>query len=470
MLLERIYDEDLAQASYLLGCQATGEAVVVDARRDIGVYLELAAQHALRIVTVTETHIHADFLSGTRELAHATGAVIHVSDEGGPDWTYGPEFDTPAPAVRLRHGDQIRVGNLTLQAIHTPGHTPEHLSFLLTDGAQTDEPGFMLTGDFVFVGELGRPDLLDAAAGGVDTRFTGAKQLFQSLRERFLPLPDHVIVLPGHGSGSACGASLGAVPMTTVGYERRTAWWAPLLEAGDEEGFTAALLRDQPDAHAYFARMKRQNREGPAVLGTLPALREHSAEDLQAAVDAGSATLLDTRAHHEMHAGTLPGALHVPGLAKAASYGAWAIDPEQQSPPLVLLAADAAAAEALRNSLLRVGIDTAAGWIPSLEGLALNPVPTISPEALPQAERAMLLDLRSTAEHAEGHVPGAVNIPAGSVLWRQAELPGPGDGPIIAYCRSGVRSAVASAALRRAGHDVIELQGSYLGWVAAQGS
>jgi hydroxyacylglutathione hydrolase len=155
MLFTRIYDEDLAQASYLIGCQATGEAVVVDPRRDVAVYLDEAERNGMRIVAVTETHIHADYLSGSRELVAATGATLYLSDEGDDDWKSGFE------------GEEIRVGNVSLEAVHTPGHTPEHLSFLLTDGATTDEPCFMLTGDFVFVGDLGRPDLLDEAAAAI---------------------------------------------------------------------------------------------------------------------------------------------------------------------------------------------------------------------------------------------------------------------------------------------------------------
>ena len=214
MLIERIYDEDLAQASYLIGCQAKGEALVVDPRRDIEVYRTLAAANGMKIVAVTETHIHADFLSGTRELAAATGAAAYVSGEGGTDWQYGFE------AGRLNDNDEITLGNITVKALHTPGHTPEHLSFLITDGAFADTPGYLLSGDFVFSGDLGRPDLLDEAAGGIDTRFAGARQLFASLRDKFLTLPDHVQVHPGHGAGSACGKALGAIPSSTVGYER----------------------------------------------------------------------------------------------------------------------------------------------------------------------------------------------------------------------------------------------------------
>lgn len=170
MLLERIYDHDLAQASYLIGCQAAGQAIVVDPRRDIEEYLDLAARHGMAVTAVTETHIHADYLSGSRELAAATGATLYVSAEGGTDWQYRFE------AERLTDGDSITLGNLTMTALHTPGHTPEHLSYLVTDGAVTDQPGYLLSGDFVFSGDLGRPDLLDEAAGGVDTRYEGARQ------------------------------------------------------------------------------------------------------------------------------------------------------------------------------------------------------------------------------------------------------------------------------------------------------
>ena len=242
MLLERIYDEDLAQASYFIGCQAKGEAVVVDARRDVAEYLDLAQRHGMRIVAVTETHIHADYLSGTRELAATTGADVYVSGEGGQDWQYGFE------AERLYHGSTISIGNITIEARHTPGHTPEHLALLVTDGAFSDAPGYALTGDFVFAGDLGRPDLLDEAAGGMDTRFEGARQLFASLRDEFLTLGDHVQVFPAHGAGSACGKALGALPSTTVGYERLNAWWAPYLQNDDEQGFIDELLDGQPDA------------------------------------------------------------------------------------------------------------------------------------------------------------------------------------------------------------------------------
>ena len=292
MYIKRIYDTDLAQASYIVGCQQQGTAIVIDPTRDADQYLRLAEQEGLSITHVTETHIHADYLSGSRELAERAGAALLLSDEGGPDWSYA------FPHQGLHDGDTITLGNITLKVLHTPGHTPEHLSFLVTDGARGTEPGLLLTGDFVFVGDLGRPDLLDEAAGGHDTRYGGAKQMFASLRDKFLTLPDFVQVWPGHGSGSACGKALGAVESTTVGYERALSWWAPLVQAGNEQGFVDELLAGQPDAPSYFGRMKTQNRAGPALLGTPETLGQLSTLQVQQALE-GGARLLDTRPRSE---------------------------------------------------------------------------------------------------------------------------------------------------------------------------
>lgn len=465
MLLERIYDEDLAQASYLIGCQASGEALVIDPRRDLGEVLSRAQAHGLRIVAVTETHIHADYLAGTRELAAATGATVYVSDEGGPDWTYGPEFDG---AVRMKDGHRIRVGNLTVEAVHTPGHTPEHMSLLVTDGPQAAEPGYLFSGDFVFVGDLGRPDLLDEAAGGVDTRFVGAQQMFASLRDRFLALPDYVQVHPAHGAGSACGKALGAIPSTTVGYERAFAWWSHYLRNDDEQGFIDELLGGQPDAHAYFGRMKRQNREGPAVLGTLPDLVEYTPDRLRQELEEDRVILVDTRHNSLVHDGTVAGSLNIPGAAKTASFGAWAYDPESETRPVVLLADSDEDARRMRDHLVRVGIDAVRGWIGSLDGLDLVVPRQVSPTELDDVDHVMLLDVRNKTEFASGHVPGAHQLSGGRVLWHLDELPE--RGTIVSYCQSGVRNSVTASALRRAGYDVAEMEGSYQGWVSVPGN
>ncbi|HJE90369.1 MAG TPA: MBL fold metallo-hydrolase, partial [Dietzia timorensis] len=335
MLFERVYEDGLAHASFMIACQQKNTALVVDPRRDVSVYLDLAAKHGLTIEAVTETHIHADYLSGSRELAEATGATLYVSGEGGEDWQYGFE------AERLRSGDTITLGNITVEAVHTPGHTPEHLTFLITDGAVADEPGYMLTGDFVFVGDVGRPDLLDEAAGGEDTRFAGAKDLFRSLKNTFLTMPDYVQVFPAHGAGSPCGKSLGAVPSTTVGYERATAWWAPFVENDDEQGFIDSLLEGQPDAPTYFSRMKRLNKEGPALLGERHRPEELGSDAVDGLVRDEEAIVVDPRDQHAVHSGTYPGSLNIPAGANASKFAAWTIDPDTEHRRLIIATDDA---------------------------------------------------------------------------------------------------------------------------------
>ena len=459
MLFKHIYDEDLAQGSYLIGCQQTGEAVVVDPRRDVGVYLDEADANNMLIVAVTETHIHADFLSGSRELSQATGAKLYVSGEGDADWTYS--FGD----AKLRHGDTLTVGNVTLEAVHTPGHTPEHLSFLVTDGAQAGEPGFILTGDFVFVGDVGRPDLLDEAALGTDTRFEGAKQLFRSLKTKFMPLPDYVQVWPGHGAGSACGKSLGAVASTTVGYERAFSWWAPFVQNDDEGGFVDALLGGQPDAPKYFNRMKRQNKAGPALLGERDALEHLEPADLTSRMG-DDLLLIDTRAADIFKEDAVKGAINIPAGESFATYASYVIDPEEDTRNIILLAADEAQASHLRDKLSYVGMDKVTAYVTSVEGLEREEVESVSPDELAAMKNAFVLDVRTASEFASGHIPDARQIHAGRVMWNVGDLPR--ERPLVTHCQSGARNAVVASALREAGFDnVVELEGSFAAWKAA---
>ena len=267
MFFRRVSDDLLAQYGYLIGCQRTGEAIVIDPERDIDRYVELARSEGLEIVAVAETHIHADFLSGAREFAEQYGTKLFLSDEGGPDW--GSEWARKGSYdVRFLHdGDRFRIGNVELRALHTPGHTPEHLSYFVTDlGSGSNEPMGIASGDFVFVGDVGRPDLLETAAGVVGAQDPSARTLYASVL-RFLQLPDHLQVWPGHGAGSVCGKAPGAVPQSTVGYERRH---SPALAHRSEEEFVDFILEGQPEPPLYFARMKELNREGPPVLGPFP--------------------------------------------------------------------------------------------------------------------------------------------------------------------------------------------------------
>ncbi|HQO88210.1 MAG TPA: MBL fold metallo-hydrolase, partial [Bacteroidia bacterium] len=280
MFFQHVYDKSLAQGSYFIGCQAKGEAIVIDAQRDIDVYLEIARQNNLKITHITETHIHADFLCGSRELAAVTGAKMYLSNEGGKDWQY--EFNHEG----VKDGDVITVGNLTLKVMHTPGHTPESISFLLTDHPASDKPVMVFTGDFVFVGDIGRPDLLEKAAGIKGTKEVGAKQMFESLK-KFEALPEYVQVWSAHGAGSACGKALGAVHSSTVGYEKIRNW--AFQYGNDEQGFVDYLLADQPEPPKYFAMMKHLNKVNRPLLVEVPKHAKLSKEEFLSAYNKGIA-------------------------------------------------------------------------------------------------------------------------------------------------------------------------------------
>lgn len=462
MFFKQFYDEDLAQSSYMIGCQSEGTAIVIDPRRDIGAYLAEAEEQNLEVTAVTETHIHADYLSGSRELAHVAGAQLYLSDEGDAEWKY------ELGGTPLRDGDVIRLGNVRIEAMHTPGHTPEHLSLLVTDLAASDVPSIVLTGDFVFVGDVGRPDLLDEAAGFVDTRFAGAEALFRSLRDRFLSLPDHVQVWPGHGAGSACGKALGAVPSSTVGYERLTAWWSRYVLSDDRAGFVDELLAGQPDAPAYFGRMKRENKRGPTILGDRSELHELSPRDLAPRLGR-DALLIDTRPADRFREDTVAGSLHVPAGKKFVTYASYAIDPEVDTQEIVLLAPSRADAEEMRDRLSRIGVDRVTGYVTTLGGLPRDPIAAVEPSKLEHVRDAFVLDVRTQSEYAEGHIPGAHRIYVGRLRKQLAYVPR--DRPVVVHCQGGARAAVAEGILHAAGfHDVRDLRGSYAAWKDAHAS
>ncbi len=471
MFLRMVYDDSLAQAAYLIGCQATGEAVVFDPERDVDRYIQIAAEHGLQIVAVAETHIHADFLSGARELAERIGATLYLSDEGDADWKYGWLHDRHGGGTYdhqlLKDGDAFSVGNIQFRAVHTPGHTPEHMSFEVLDlGGGADEPMGVITGDFVFVGDLGRPDLLETAAGFANTKEAGARTLGASARG-FLNLPDHLQVWPAHGSGSACGKALGAVPQSTVGYERR---FNPALQlAGDEAAFVAFILTGQPDPPFYFARMKQLNRDGVPVLGELPHPEHLSAEQL-AAVDARSVAVVDTRDWEYFKAGHLPGSLHpLGGVGFLSSLGSF-IRPDED---MVLIVERDRLEQTIRQ-LVRIGLDRVVGWTsPSTLAVALESVgggatmDEVAPGDVPAMidAGAGLLDVRTSSECVEGTIEGAGNIPYTRLLARVEALP-EGE-PVIVNCRGGARSAAACSMLARAGRSVANLEGGYMAWTAA---
>jgi hydroxyacylglutathione hydrolase len=469
MFLRMVYDDKLAQAAYVIGCQRTGEAIVIDPERDIDRYEKLAAANGLRIVATAETHIHADFLSGSREFAEK-GATVYVSDEGDSDWKYqwlGSKSSGGAYAHKLlKHGDTFSVGNIDFTVVHTPGHTPEHICFMVTDrGGGADKPIGAVTGDFVFVGDVGRPDLLESAAGIAGKADSSAHRLYGTVRE-FMKWPDYLQVWPAHGAGSACGKALGAVPQSTVGYEKQ--FNASIRASESEAGFVSFILAGQPEPPLYFARMKRDNKVGPRVLGGVPKPRQLTVEELRK-VDGKSSAIVDTRPWAAYRAGHVPGALSLP-LTNSFNTDAGSMIGEGEA--IYLIVEPSRLDEAVRD-LIRVGLDNIGGWcdanaIPEFEGeLVQTPeVTVVEARALLDTGAAMVLDARRRAEYDEGHIEGAINIAHTRLLSRLDEVAK--NRRVLVHCRSGVRSARACSLLQKHGYDVINVAGGFLAWEKAQ--
>jgi hydroxyacylglutathione hydrolase len=455
MLLIRLYDPKLAQASYLVGCHATGEALVVDPNRDLERYLQAAAAEGLRLAHVTETHIHADFVSGARELAHRTGARLYLSGSGGPDWSY--RYADASGATLLRDGSRFQVGRITVEALHTPGHTPEHLAFLITDGAAATEPMGIFTGDFLFVGDVGRPDLLERAAGVADTMERGARDLFRSLR-RLEKLPDYLQLWPGHGAGSACGKSLGAVPQSTLGYERRFNW---AFGVPDEDGFVRSVLAGQPDPPRYFAQMKLINRDGPRILDGTGRPSRLPMEQL-ARVLAQDGVVVDTRSAAEFTAAGVPGTINIPWNRSFTTWAGWLL-PFDRDLHLIVDDRRATAVDEMARDLAGIGLDRVAGYFggDAVESWRaaqrpLQSIPTLGTDEVAARLRrngGMLLDVRTDGEWLAGHLPGAVNIPIGHLPERLDVVPR--DRPVVVHCQTGSRAAIAASLLRA--HGVAEV-------------
>ncbi|MCY0887795.1 MAG: MBL fold metallo-hydrolase [Alicyclobacillaceae bacterium] len=465
MLLKYFYDTKLAQASYLVGCQKTGEAIVVDPARDITPYLATAKAEGLRIVGAAETHIHADFVSGARELAEQ-GATLYLSDEGGEGWHY--EYAKQYHHVPLKDGSVFTIGNIRFEVLHTPGHTPEHISFVVTDGgnAQTSQqPLGIFSGDFVFVGDVGRPDLLEKAAGVSGSTNMLAKKMFESL-QRFKMLPDFLQLWPGHGAGSACGKALGAIPSSTVGYEKMTNW---ALQTEDEATFVTNLLAGQPEPPRYFAKMKEINRMGPTLLSSV-GVPDRSSVDWKTAVHwASEGTLLDVRKAVDFASAHIRGSINIPANKSFVTWAGWLLPYDQ---PIYLLAEESTV-EAILHDLSSIGLDNVAGIMDSSVVDAAPPdSDNISSYQNVSVEEARdriasgavhLVDVRNLSEWQAGHVATAHHHMLGELLAHVGELPR--NKPILLQCQTGGRSAIASSLLTAHGFsDVENLAGGYEAW------
>lgn len=451
---EQIMADGVAQASYLLGDDDAGVAAVIDPRPDVDVYLECARYYGLTITHVFETHIHADFMSGARELADRLGgsAKLHLSAEGGA--SYG--FDHQP----VRDGDRFAFGGLRMEAKFTPGHTPEHLSYLLYEG-DGKAPWGVLTGDSFFVDSVGRPDLL-----GDEQTDELTEQLFSTVRDFYMKLDDGVIIYPCHGAGSECGPDIGDRTSSTIGYERR---FNPYCQIEDYETFRKAMQDDAPPVPRHYPRLKKVNAEGPPVVGNLPHVPAMTPEAFAKAAGEG-AQLLDTRDMLAFGAGHIAGALNIGGRPELSVWAGWLLDPER---PVYLVLEDDTDLPRILRLLWRTGYVKFGGYLAGgmaawqEEGRPLEQIPQEPVDALAQSgDDLQRLDVRKDEEWNAGHIPGAAHVFLGELPDRLDDLDPSRDYAV--YCASGFRASAASSLLKANGFDnVRNVPGSWKAWTAA---
>ncbi|CAN5467676.1 MBL fold metallo-hydrolase [soil metagenome] len=452
LIFERIQTEGIAALSYLVGDDSRGVAAVIDPRADVGVYLELARRNGVSITHVFETHIHADLVSGARELAAQTGtAKIYASVVGGAD--YGFEIEA------VHDGDRFELGELVLTARHTPGHTPEHVSYEATEQGR-DAPYAVFTGDSLFVSSAGRPDLLGRDADKL------ASQLYDTLFDYFGKLDDAVIIYPSHGAGSPCGADIGDRLESTVGYEKR---FNPYYQKSDRSEFVEHALSTAPPEPTYYKRMKRINAQGPEVLGHLPVVPALAQGAFEVALEAGESVLIDTRSALAFGGGHIEGALSIGATPMLTVWAGWLLDPEV---PILLVLENDSAVESVAALFVRSGFTRFTGylaggmaaWEKAGRRLASTPQMTVH-QVDTCTDDLQILDVRAPSEWEAGHVPCATHLFV-------PEIPGGTGGldkanPVVTYCASGYRASIAASLLQSQGfHDVRTMPGSWAAWTA----
>ncbi|MEX2607632.1 MAG: rhodanese-like domain-containing protein [Kiritimatiellia bacterium] len=452
LIFECIHTEGIAQLSYLLGDDSAGVAAVFDPRADVDVYLELARAKKLSITHIFETHIHADLVSGARELAARVGtAKIFVSHEGGANYSFDHEA--------LHDGDFFDCGSALITVRHTPGHTPEHVSYLLAEKEHPNAPWGVLSGDSLFVNSAGRPDLLGSAQA---KKLAG--QLFHTLRDVYLTLNDGVIVHPGHGAGSPCGADIGDRLSSTIGHERR---FNEFLQIDDEKRFSEFALSNAPPTPTYYPRMKKLNAKGPEVLGNLPTVRGLPPTEFREALQQKDTVLIDTRMMLAFGGGHIQGALNIGGKALLSIWAGWLLDPKKSI--LLVLDSDDQLTQIVRY-LVRTGFTRFAGYLVggmtawNNAGLPLDSVGQMTVDEIKQAgKRLQLLDVRSPDEWAGGHIPNARHIFLGELREKLGQLDP--DKKTVVYCDSGYRASIATGILQQAGFsNVCNIPGSWQAW------
>ena len=456
MKIHRVEVSGLVHYSYVLSSQ--GQAAVLDPRRDVDVYLEYAHANQLRITHVLETHIHADYASGARQLASSTGAELWLSAHDK-----GEDFEYSFPHHEFRDADPLNIGEMRIEALHTPGHTPEHLSLLVTDLSRGDYPAVLFSGDFVFIGSLGRPDLL-----GEEAKRGLASSLFDSVTHKIASLPDGLEVLPSHGAGSLCGAGMSERPQSTLGYERHT---NPFFAISRRESFVNRILGSVPPFPDYYRRMKRLNSAGPELLDGIPGGRALSAGDFQRHIEDKNAVVLDLRSPEAFGGAHIPGSINIGAGPSFNFWAGWVVPYDR---PLLLLSDGDAGIEDARRGLIRVGLDRVEGyldgglraWLDA--GYPESHLKQISVEELhaKRAQDSLVLDVRADSEWHAGHIAEARHIYAGEVTKYLAELPS--GRPLHLICASGYRSSIVSSLLLREGfREVFNVIGGMNAWNAA---
>lgn len=442
LLIEQIYLECLSQASYVIGDKSTGRAVVVDPRRDIETYLEFAAVNDLTIELILETHFHADFLSGHLELAEKTGAQIGFGQAASPEFA----------ALLFSDGDRIELGEVTLEILETPGHTPESICVLVYDGVK-QAPHAVLTGDTLFIGDVGRPDLLSSI--GFTSQELG-EQLYDSLHNKLMVLPDDVIVYPGHGAGSACGKNLSTALSCDIGTQRATNY--ALADMSREE-FVEIVAADQPPAPNYFVFDAIQNRKDRALADESVTPQSLAGEDLSSL----KAVFVDVRSADEFASQHAVGSVNVGLGGRFAEYSGAVFAPEDQ---LAIIALNEDQAHQAKVRLARIGFDQVAGWLTvqqAIGGLGEKGATRITPAALQTkiAEGVQLVDVRKASETADGFIEGAKLLPLMSLRATHADNLDPHLETVV-YCAGGYRSSIAASMLRASGFEnVSDLVGGY---------
>jgi hydroxyacylglutathione hydrolase len=456
MYFAQHYLECLSQASYVIGDEVTGQAVVVDPRRDIEEYLADAEAHGLSIVAVINTHFHADFVAGHLELAESTGAWIG----------YGATAQTEYPSRGLVDGERIELGEVVLEIVETPGHTPESISVLVYEHSSDAVPYGVLTGDALFIGDVGRPDLLASIGFTADEL---GRQLYDSIQHKLMRLPDDVRVFPAHGAGSACGKNLSTQLQSTIGQQRLSNYACQPMSV---EAFLEVVTEGQPAAPEYFvydAIANRSNRDLLAGDRELPTLKPSAALDAQAR----GAVLVDTRESQDFAAGHLTGSINIPADGRFAETAGMVLKPDQQ---VVIVATPGDELE-VATRLARIGFDHAVGHLPASDSTyielqdetvrssRLSP-PELS-DLLATDDPPCVIDVRNAGELDAGMIPGAVHIPLAELARRMDELPT--DQPLVVYCASGWRSSVAASFLRHQGlSDTSDLAGGFAAWETLQ--